>query len=203
GPVTAVTGPVAAAVASGVSRLGVVEFFPKPDMLPGPSLEARGRALDWAAETARLIKEPVRLPGDAGTEGPVLLSRLGDGPMAEIYRRIGAAAKDPARERPVLIVGETGTGKELVARALFHHSARRDGPFLKVKCTAFQEEELEAELFGHDGDDRRQVGAFEKAHGGAVLLDDAGETGRGVQAKLLQVLNEGTVIRGGRGTRAP
>jgi len=124
-----------------------------------------------------------------------------NGPMSEVFRRIGVAAAAAGRDRPVLIVGETGTGKDLVARALFHYSARRDCPFLKVKCAAFHEKELEAELFGHEGVDGQQVGVFEKAHGGAVLLDDIGETSRLVQANVLQAINDGVIVRGGRGTK--
>ncbi|MCI0455875.1 MAG: sigma-54 dependent transcriptional regulator [Gemmataceae bacterium] len=209
-PVIFITGHGTADMAIEAWRLGVVDFCTKPvdfcakpDEQRDPLLDKLRRALARATETARLIKEPVRLPGDAGTEGPVLLGDPGREPMAEVYRRLGTAAKDAARDRPVLIVGSTGTGKDLVARHLFHRSARHHQPFLKVKCTAFQNDDLEIELFGSEGDDRRQIGAFEQAHGGAVLLDDAGETSRAVQAKILRVIDEGTVIRGGRGTRVP
>lgn len=102
----------------------------------------------------------------------------------------------------VLIVGETGTGKEVVARYLHHHSARRQQPFLAVNCGALSESLAEAELFGHEkgaftGADQRQQGWFEAAEGGTLLLDEIGELSLSLQVKLLRVLQEREITRVG------
>jgi aliphatic sulfonates family ABC transporter substrate-binding protein len=102
----------------------------------------------------------------------------------------------------VLIVGETGTGKEVVARYLHHHSARRQQPFLAVNCGALSETLAEAELFGHEkgaftGAGQRQLGWFEAAEGGTLLLDEIGELSLSLQVKLLRVLQEREITRVG------
>ncbi|MDI9219550.1 aliphatic sulfonate ABC transporter substrate-binding protein [Pantoea sp. EA-12] len=102
----------------------------------------------------------------------------------------------------VLIVGETGTGKEVVARYLHHHSARRHGPFLAVNCGALTESLAEAELFGHEkgaftGATQAHPGWFESAQGGTLLLDEIGELSPPLQVKLLRVLQEREINRVG------
>ncbi|HQR30573.1 MAG TPA: sigma 54-interacting transcriptional regulator, partial [Anaeromyxobacteraceae bacterium] len=107
----------------------------------------------------------------------------------------------PASES-VVILGETGTGKELVARALHARSPRREGPFIPVNCAAIPETLMESELFGHEkgafsGAERQRKGAFEEADGGTLFLDEIGEMPFDLQAKLLRALESGEVKRVG------
>src|SRR6266542_2253287 len=200
-PVILITGHGTTDVEIEAWKLGVFQFFTKPDHLDGRSLEPLMRALGQAVEASRLMQEPVLPPDDPRTEGTRLIGECGREPMSEVYKLMGNSARAASRDHPVLYTGETGTGKEMFARALFHQSDRNKGPFLKVRCAASGEKELEEELFGYEGSDRRKIGAFEKAHGGAVLLDDHGGTSGPVQAKVLQVIKDGFFIRGGSGTK--
>lgn len=105
---------------------------------------------------------------------------------------------------PVLITGETGTGKELVAQAIHDHSERRNEPFVAINCAAIPESLLESEFFGYEkgaftGADSQRIGRFEKAQKGTLFLDEIGELGLGLQAKLLRFLQEHKIERvGGR-----
>ena len=115
--------------------------------------------------------------------------------MAQVLRLIASAA---ASSIPVLIEGETGTGKELVARAIHRASDRAAGPFIAVNCAAFTETLLESELFGHrrgafTGATNDEPGLFKAANGGVILLDEVGEMPLPMQAKLLRVLQEGEI----------
>ena len=115
--------------------------------------------------------------------------------MREVHKRIGLAA---ASDAPVLVQGETGTGKELVARALHRHSARCSAPFVALNCAAIPKELLESELFGHvkgafTGAASNRPGCFRAADGGVLLLDEIGDMAPDVQAKLLRALQEGEV----------
>ncbi|MGE4491566.1 MAG: sigma-54 interaction domain-containing protein [Syntrophotalea sp.] len=125
---------------------------------------------------------------------------VGNGPaIREVFRKITLFAPSDAA---VVITGETGTGKELVARALHDQSLRPDGPFVAVNCSAISEELLESELFGHEkgaftGALRTHRGRFERADGGTLFLDEVGDMPLGTQAKLLRVLEEGAIERVG------
>ncbi|MEZ4601371.1 MAG: sigma-54 dependent transcriptional regulator [Syntrophotaleaceae bacterium] len=117
--------------------------------------------------------------------------------IREVFRKISLYAPSDAA---VVVTGETGTGKELVARGLHDRSLRNDGPFVAVNCSAISEELLESELFGHEkgaftGALRRHQGRFERADGGTLFLDEIGDMPMHTQAKLLRVLEEGTVER--------
>src|SRR4029450_8155257 len=131
-----------------------------------------------------------------GEEPRAELTVVGTGPAMEaVFRLMTTAAGSTIA---VLIQGETGTGKELVARAIHAVSPRGRGPFLAVNCAAMPETLLESQLFGHrrgsfTGADRDRVGLFEAATGGTGLLDEIGEVPLAMQAKLLRVLQEGEI----------
>jgi two-component system nitrogen regulation response regulator GlnG len=110
--------------------------------------------------------------------------------MQDVYKAIGRVAP---QDVTVLIRGETGTGKELVARAIYHHSRRAAAPFLAVNCAAIPETLLESELFGHEkgaftGAERKRIGKFEQCSGGTLFLDEIGDMTPLTQAKILRVL---------------
>ncbi|MBL6972128.1 MAG: sigma-54-dependent Fis family transcriptional regulator, partial [Desulfobacterales bacterium] len=124
-------------------------------------------------------------------------------PMQDVYKAIGRVAPTDAT---VLIRGDSGTGKELVARAIYQHSLRADKPFLVINCVAIPETLLESELFGYEkgaftGAVHRRVGKIEQAHGGTVFLDEIGDMPLNLQAKMLRLLQEKSIERlGGRQT---
>ena len=115
--------------------------------------------------------------------------------MREVHKRIGMAA---ASAQPVLLLGETGTGKEMVARALHRHSSRAGRPFVALNCAAIPKDLLESELFGHvrgafTGATGDRPGCFRAADGGVLLLDEIGDMRLDVQAKMLRALQEGEI----------
>ncbi len=112
--------------------------------------------------------------------------------MQSIYKEIGRIAAKPVS---VLIRGETGTGKELIARAIYQHSDRANAPFVAINCAAIPGTLLESELFGHErgaftGAESRRIGRFEQADGGTIFLDEIGDMTPGTQVKLMRVLQE-------------
>jgi DNA-binding NtrC family response regulator len=125
--------------------------------------------------------------------------------MQAIYKEIGRVA---ATAVTVLIRGETGTGKELVARAIYQHSKRAAQPFIAVNCAAIPETLLESELFGHErgaytGAHTRRVGRFEQANNGTIFLDEIGDLSLSTQVKLLRVLQEKYIQRVGGNEKIP
>ncbi len=125
---------------------------------------------------------------------------IGDGLAMQRVRQL--IAKVAPTNSTVLILGETGTGKELVARAVHDQSLRADMPFVAINCGALPENLIESELFGHrkgafTGADDHRIGLFEVAHGGTLFLDEIGELPKAMQAKLLRVLESGEIRRVG------
>jgi two-component system NtrC family response regulator len=123
-------------------------------------------------------------------------------PMREVFETVEHVASSSC---PVLIMGETGTGKELVAQAIHQADATRRGPLIAVNCAALPETLLESELFGHEkgaftGAERQKKGRFELAQGGTLFLDEIGELPLPMQAKLLRVLQDGQFERVGGNT---
>jgi two-component system response regulator HydG len=153
--------------------------------------------VDRAAERRRLARANIELQRQIqerfGFEGVVGNSAR----MHEVIARLQAIAPTNAT---VLILGETGTGKDLVARAIHTNSPRRNKPFVAMNCTALNENLLDDELFGHEahaftGADKMRKGRFEYANGGTLLLDEIGDMPLTLQAKLLRVLENNEVIR--------
>ncbi len=122
-------------------------------------------------------------------ESEILGDSIGTGQLRKLIRRVAQT------DATVLIQGENGTGKELVARAMHKNSARKDGPFIKLNCAALPENLVESELFGHEkgsftGATNKREGRFELAHGGTIFLDEISEMSLPLQSKLLRVLQE-------------
>jgi two-component system response regulator HydG len=153
----------------------------------GVALEGLRRQEQLAAGLARMQDDLHTLREQLGIESELVGSSP---PMEEINRKIGRIAPTDAT---VLVRGESGVGKELVARAIHFSSRRRTGPFVCLNCAALTESLLESELFGHEkgsftGAVARKAGKFEQAHSGTLMLDEVGEMSLNIQAKFLRVL---------------
>ena len=175
-------------------RLGAFDYITKPCKLA--EIEA---VLSKVAEKRALKHQNLALQSRVeAAEGPtVLVGR--SAPMAGVHRLIATVAPT---DSTVLILGETGTGKELAARTLWQQSKRREMPFVPVNCGALSENLVESELFGHrkgafTGADRDHKGLFEVANGGTLFLDEVGELNKNIQVKLLRFLESGEIRRVG------
>jgi two-component system nitrogen regulation response regulator GlnG len=191
GPVIVMSAYTDVATTAAAYRAGAVDYLAKPFDLDH-AVAAVQRALASVALPALAVAE-VTTPNHA---------LLGESaPMREVFRLIGRVA---ASDLNVLITGETGTGKELVARALHEESARRGKSFVALNTAAIPSELLESELFGHEagaftGATRRHAGRFEQAEGGTLFLDEIGDMPLALQTRLLRVLAGGEFYRvGGR-----
>ncbi len=175
-------------------RHGAFDFLTKP-FQP----EVVRATVRRACERTRLMRENVLLKDRVvHLEGASEIYGESE-TIRDVRDRIARVAPTPAT---VLITGETGTGKELVARAIHRNSARASKPFVAVNCASFTETLLESELFGHEkgaftGADRSHPGLFETAHEGTPFLDEAGEMSLAGQAKLLRILTDGQLLRVG------
>ena len=184
-PVIVMSAYTDVASTAGAFRGGAHEFLSKPFDLD-----------DAVALAARTLRPAGAAVAPAAGADPTPGALIGDTPpMRELFRAIGRLAQAPLN---VLVTGETGTGKELVARALHRESPRAARPFVAMNTAAVPSELLESELFGHEagaftGANRRHVGRFEQADGGTLFLDEIGDMPLPLQAKLLRVLQEGEV----------
>ena len=199
-PAIIITGKGSDERAVAAIEAGAFWYIEKP--LKGPVLRALlDRALSKArdAQNLAVLQRQLR---DAGRLGELV---GGSKAMQEVMRIIEMAAPSSAS---VLITGETGSGKEIVARTIHKLSPRAAGPFVAINCSAIPETLMESEIFGHErgaftGAAERRIGCFELADGGTLLLDEIGEMPAPTQAKLLRVLEDRKVRRLGSKTETP
>jgi two-component system, NtrC family, response regulator len=184
-------------IAIEATKLGAYDYLLKPlDM---------GELFDLLAKavaSSRLWSEPLAMGKTHSAQSAIIGNSRA---MQVIYKEIGRVA---ATAVTVLIRGETGTGKELVARAIYQHSNRHDKPFVAVNCAAIPETLLESELFGHErgaytGAHARRIGRFEQANLGTIFLDEIGDLSLSTQVKLLRVLQEKYIQRVGGNEKIP
>ncbi|BDG08451.1 sigma-54-dependent transcriptional regulator [Anaeromyxobacter paludicola] len=193
-PVVLVTAHATVETAVQAMRRGALHYLTKPIRYDELALVLR-----HAVATERTRRDVLRLRGEleraAGFDEMV-------GASAEMQQVLALVEQVAPASATVLLRGETGTGKELVARALHRRSPRRDRPFVALNCSAVPQALMESELFGHEkgaftGAEARRVGRFEQADGSTLFLDEVGELDLAVQAKLLRVLQERELHRVG------
>ncbi len=178
------------------TQLGAVDYLTKP-VDPEEVVRVVRRALETRALKAELLELRERVRGGVGLERLM-------GHSAEVKAIVDQVNAVAASDFSVLLLGETGTGKDLVAEALHRSSPRHAGPFIALDCGAIPEPLLESELFGHEkgaftGAESKRVGSFQLAEGGTLLLDEVGNLPIALQAKLLRVL-ESREVRAVGGT---
>ncbi|MDB4913155.1 MAG: putative NtrC family two-component response regulator [Gemmatimonadetes bacterium] len=192
-PVIMMSGKAGLSDAVKATKLGAFNFLEKPLSPEGVLL-----ALASALELRRVRREARTLREDLGLAGEM----IGTSPaMTHVREMIARIAPTDAR---VLITGDSGTGKELVAAAIHFGSARRDRPFVRVNCAAIPRDLVESEMFGHEkgaftGATDRRIGRFELAHTGTLFLDEVGDLGLEAQAKLLRAIEAQEIERVGGG----
>jgi len=174
-------------------RLGAADYVVKPDDPEGLGEIALDAAIKNAIEKTRLVSEITELRRQLSDDQDRAFLFWGDSPDMRTIAQVIEQVSDS--DVTVLIRGESGVGKELVARAIHQRSPRRDRPFVKVNCAALPAELLESELFGHEkgaftGAATTRVGKFEQADTGTIFLDEIAEMKAALQAKMLHVLQD-------------
>ena len=187
-PIIMISGQATVDMAVRATRLGALDFLEKPI-----SADKLLLTVENALRLVRLEEENRQLRRRIGRHDVIWASDAMQRVMAQVDRVA------PTESR-VCILGETGTGKELVARAVHERSGRRERPFVTVNCAAVPTELIESELFGHEkgaftGAASRHLGKFEQAHGGTLFLDEVGDMPAAMQSKLLRLLQEGELER--------
>jgi DNA-binding NtrC family response regulator len=188
-PVIMISGHATVEDAVKATRLGAFDFFEKP--------LARDRVIVSVRNALRQYRSDQRL---RALRSRIRGAIIGDSePMRTLLTQVARVGRSKAR---VLITGESGSGKELVARAVHEASDRREAPFVKVNCAAIPRELIESELFGHErgaftGATAQKLGLFEVADRGTIFLDEIGDMAVGAQAKVLRVLQSGEIMRVG------
>lgn len=169
-------------------KLGAYDYITKPfDLKKLREVMEKALASNLLNRKVRYTREPEGIPSDEA-EADIM---IGSSPeMIEIWKMVGQVAESDAT---VLIQGDSGTGKELLARAIYNNSRRKNRPFLAVNCAALPDALLESELFGHEKGaftdaHTRRIGKFEQCNGGTIFLDELGEMSLANQGKLLRVL---------------
>ena len=190
-PVVIISGHGSIQTAVEATRLGAFDFIEKPIDADRILLVIRN-----GLAQRRLLKENVSLKAEVRQRTRIV------GQHPEMLRILDTVKKVAATNVRVLIMGENGTGKEMIARALHENSPRSDEPFVEVNCAAIPEELIESELFGHErgaftGAVARRIGRFEMADGGTLFLDEVGDMSLSAQAKVLRVLQESVFERVG------
>lgn len=192
-PVVMITGHGDVGLAVEAMRSGAYDFIPKPFSREA-IVEVVRRALEKRALTFEVEKLRKTLASRAGIESQL----IGNSPPIQRLRALLVEIADSPVD--VLVHGETGTGKEVVAQALHTHSSRRSAPFVALNCGGMPDNLLDSELFGHEagaftGAQKRRIGRIEHAHGGTLFLDELESMPMAMQIKLLRVLQERRVQR--------
>ncbi len=195
-PVVMISGHGTIDTAVEATKLGAFDFVEKPPDLNRLLLTIRNALDRGVLESDNRRMRQTIVERHAGELTPI----LGDSPAIRLIKEtIERVAPTEAR---VLITGEAGTGKELVAKWIHGMSNRREGPIVEVNCAAIPSELIESELFGHEkgsftGATKQRIGKFEQAHGGTLFLDEIGDMSLSAQAKVLRALQESTITRVG------
>jgi DNA-binding NtrC family response regulator len=194
-PVIIITGEGNMKTAMQAMKLGAYDYLTKPLDIDKIRLTAN-RALEYISIKSKLNELEQILDGPVAP-GTVIIGK--NKQMQEIYKKMGVISGTPETTN-VLILGETGTGKELVAKAIHENGAHAKEPFVAINCTVLPENLLESELFGHEkgafsGAENRKLGKFELAGQGTLFLDEIGDMPVALQKKLLRVIQERTFER--------